>query len=93
MPVERYLRDPFLTYQFIDKIRSPLLVIHGSVDGVIPLASGEKLFHAAPEPKQMQVIKGGGHNNLYEYEIVPLMTRFLIDQGVEASTIDTGAGD
>lgn len=93
LPVERYLRDPFLTYQHIDKIRSPLLVIHGSADGVIPLASGEKLFNAAPGPKQMHVIKGGGHNNLYEYEIVPLITRFLIDQGLEASTIESGAGN
>lgn len=92
LPVERYLRDPFLTYQHIDKIRSPLLVLHGSADGVIPLTSGEKLFNAAPEPKQMHVIKGGGHNNLYEYEIVPLITKFLIDQQIEAGLVVNGGG-
>ncbi|CAK0854613.1 unnamed protein product, partial [Prorocentrum cordatum] len=41
--------------------RSPLLVVHGDKDKSVPLASGEALFTAAAEPKELVVIRGGDH--------------------------------
>lgn len=48
----------------IQQINSPLLVIHGSRDEVIPYSSGVKLFEKAPNPKKLVTIEGAGHNNL-----------------------------
>lgn len=46
------------------RLRAPLLVIHGTADELIPLAQGERLFAAAPGPKQMLRVPGAGHNDL-----------------------------
>jgi len=43
----------------------PLLVIHSDTDTVNPIAMGQKNFRAAPEPKQMVVLHGFKHNDLY----------------------------
>jgi hypothetical protein len=39
----------------------PLLVLHGDMDPVVPLAHGKALYEAAEEPKQLWVVRGGGH--------------------------------
>jgi hypothetical protein len=39
----------------------PLLQSHGDEDHLIPLALGEKLFEAAPGPKQFVVVHGASH--------------------------------
>jgi len=54
-------------YPSLDRIphlRSPLLVLHGARDPVVPLMHGEELFHAAPEPKRLEVFRGAAHNDL-----------------------------
>ena len=43
----------------------PLLAIHGEQDELIPLAEGQALFEAAPEPKTWYPILGAGHNDTY----------------------------
>ena len=42
---------------------TPLLVIHGDRDSVIPLKFGKKIFELAKEPKQFLLIPGGVHIN------------------------------
>ena len=45
---------------------SPILIVHGTRDEVVPFAMGQQLFAAAPEPKRFYSIEGAGHNNLME---------------------------
>lgn len=40
---------------------TPLLILHGDEDPVVPLAHGQALFAAAQQPKQLWVVRGGGH--------------------------------
>lgn len=57
-------REDFLSLDVAQAVRSaksPLLVIHGENDTSVPIASGEALFAAAAEPKQLLIIKGGNH--------------------------------
>lgn len=59
---------PLITQRFssIDKVAgigSPLLVVHGSADPLIPAALGRQLFEAAREPKRFVLIEGGNHHN------------------------------
>ncbi len=75
--VRPFLRDRFESDRHIANIAMPLLVIHGDDDRVIPLEFGEALFSAAVEPKQMKVIKGAGHNDLYDYPLVEEVVHFL----------------
>lgn len=50
----------------IGQVRAPLLFFHGDRDEVIPLVLGRRLFEAAPQPKQFEVLYGAGHNDTFE---------------------------
>lgn len=56
--------DAFDNESKIHRIRSPLLIVHGTDDDVIPFSMGRQLFEAAPEPKYFAPIDGAGHNDL-----------------------------
>jgi fermentation-respiration switch protein FrsA (DUF1100 family) len=49
----------------IDKLKAPLLIIHGSDDEIIPVEMGRRLFAAAREPKELFIISGVHHNDIY----------------------------
>jgi alpha-beta hydrolase superfamily lysophospholipase len=63
------LPDSFLasgTWDDIAKIHDvhvPLLQFHGDADDYIRLALGEKVFHSANEPKQLNIVHGANHGN------------------------------
>jgi pimeloyl-ACP methyl ester carboxylesterase len=56
--------DAYPSLRLIRRLRAPLLVLHGDRDAIVPLMHGEELFHAAPEPKRIEVFPGAGHNDL-----------------------------
>lgn len=56
--------DRFPNARRIGKIRSPLLVVHGTHDRVVPVSHGRRLYALAPEPKQSLWVEGAGHNDL-----------------------------
>jgi fermentation-respiration switch protein FrsA (DUF1100 family) len=68
LPVRLLMKDKFDSSAFIAKVKVPLLIIHGDVDGIVPLSEGETLFAAANEPKQMIVIAGGDHGSIFSAE-------------------------
>lgn len=54
--------DDYSPLPLVNKISPiPLLIIHGDKDPVVSLAHGQALFAAAEQPKEMWVVKGGGH--------------------------------
>lgn len=56
--------DKFDNINKIDKIKCPLLLIHGTNDWTIPSHHGRRLFERANEPKQSLWVEGAGHNNV-----------------------------
>jgi fermentation-respiration switch protein FrsA (DUF1100 family) len=58
-------RVPYDNLGKIDKIRVPVLVIHGEEDEIIPVEMGRRVFAAAPEPKELYIIPGAHHNDTY----------------------------
>lgn len=67
LPVKLLMRDRYETMRFIGQVQAPLLVIHGDRDQVIPVHMGEKVYAAAPGPKEIAIIPGAGHTNHYEF--------------------------
>jgi fermentation-respiration switch protein FrsA (DUF1100 family) len=72
--------DKFNNLKSIRRSRCPVLIIHGTDDNIIPFWHGQKLYEAAPEPKQHLWIKGGNHND-YVYvageEYTDAVRRFI----------------
>ncbi len=56
--------DAYPSLRLIRRLQSPLLVLHGARDEIVPLMHAEALVEAAPEPKRMHVFPGVGHNDL-----------------------------
>ena len=56
--------DRFRNIELIGAVTVPILVIHGTKDRIVPYSLGEKLFAAAPSPKQFLRVEGIGHFGL-----------------------------
>lgn len=48
----------------IASIPSPILIIHGTADGLIPIDEGRALYDLAREPKRLWQVPGAGHNDV-----------------------------
>jgi fermentation-respiration switch protein FrsA (DUF1100 family) len=55
--------DKFSNYKDIRRVHSPVLIMHGTADEVIPFWHGAKLYDLANSPKQSFWIEHAGHNN------------------------------
>ncbi|MGH7569444.1 MAG: alpha/beta hydrolase [Gemmatimonadales bacterium] len=49
----------------IKEVGCPVLVFHGTADGVVPPAMGRRVAAAAPGPVELVLIEGAGHNETY----------------------------
>ncbi|NJN31064.1 MAG: alpha/beta hydrolase [Synechococcales cyanobacterium RM1_1_8] len=58
--------DKFPNLARMKQVSVPVLIMHGEQDGVIPLWHGQKLYEAAPEPKQALWVEAAGHNDFIE---------------------------
>jgi pimeloyl-ACP methyl ester carboxylesterase len=56
--------DAYPSHQRVGRLRSPLLVLHGEADEVVPVSHARALYQAAPEPKRLELLPGVGHNDL-----------------------------
>lgn len=81
-PVNLLLRTRFPSLDRIGRIGAPLLVLHGERDEVVPIALGERLFAAAPEPKRFVRLAGVGHVSVLEEGGLAHVRAFL--DGIES---------
>jgi fermentation-respiration switch protein FrsA (DUF1100 family) len=83
-PVNLMVRDRFDSLSKIGKVKSDLLMVHGALDGLIPIEMGRRLFDAASKPKTFISVKDGGHNDLYLHGGGEIIADWL-DKQVKAS--------
>jgi fermentation-respiration switch protein FrsA (DUF1100 family) len=65
LPIAPLLQTRFDALEKIQKIKVPLLVLHGDRDEVVPYEHGKRVFEIAPEPKRFFTIPGASHNDTY----------------------------
>ena len=61
------LRYPLRSIEDVARLRSPLLLIHGDHDRLIPLHHSTALKAVAPQA-QLLVVEGAGHNDVHKFE-------------------------
>lgn len=66
LPVHALMKDQFKSIDFIAAVVAPLLIIHGEEDRLIPVEYGRRLFAAANQPKELEIVPGFGHDVLFE---------------------------
>jgi hypothetical protein len=77
IPVRWFIKDSFRSDQRIRRVKTPLLVLHGDMDGIVPVRFGERLFALANEPKQMVRFPLGGHVDLDDHGAPDAVRAFL----------------
>ncbi len=77
VPVALLMRDQFRSIDRIGRVRVPLLVMHGSRDGVIPIAQGRALYAAANEPKRFLELPDVDHVGVLEHGGLAALRAFL----------------
>ena len=91
LPVRWLIKDPFHSDRRIADVRAPVLVLHGALDGVVPIALGEELFALIPGPKQFVRFAAAGHNDLDRYGAVQTVREFLAKIFAEAKATSAPA--
>jgi fermentation-respiration switch protein FrsA (DUF1100 family) len=80
LPVRLLLRHRFESLAKIGRIGSPILLIHGNRDDLVPDAMMDTLAAAARTPVTRLAVEGAGHNDLFahgEDQILEAIHRFL----------------
>lgn len=64
LPVGALLVERYDSIGRINELRSPVLVVAGRADSIVPIDHSRRLFDAAAEPKRFVEIAGADHNDL-----------------------------
>ena len=63
LPVRWLLADRFASVEVIAGVRSPVLVIAGDRDGIVPLELSQRLFDRITAAKELVVVRWADHND------------------------------
>jgi len=84
LPLRLILTERMDSISRIRSIHLPKLIIHGDSDTMVPPRMARRLYDAAPDPKQIAMIPGGGHENSAEVNPVAYLAAlngFLTQSG------------
>ncbi|HXZ68834.1 MAG TPA: alpha/beta hydrolase [Alphaproteobacteria bacterium] len=78
LPVRLLMKARYESMRYIGKVKTPLLVVHGEADGIVPIRFGRKLFAAAAsEPKRFVAYAGSGHMETYNHGAFDEIVQFI----------------
>ena len=77
IPVNLLLKDKFENYKKIKNIISPILVMHGELDQIVPFSMGKKIYEIANDPKYSHFTKYDDHMMEYDDNLVLALKLFL----------------
>ncbi|MBO6890602.1 MAG: alpha/beta fold hydrolase [Roseibium sp.] len=66
LPVDFLMKDKMLTRERLPSVTAPVLILHGTEDWVIPVEHGRRLFEIANDPKELVIVEGIGHSDLWK---------------------------
>lgn len=86
LPVRLLLRDRWDSIGRIGSIASPMLLMHGERDHVVPVKFGRRLFEAARMPKQSIFHQTAMHTDLLDYrDVVETIVTFIREHAAARS--------
>ena len=77
VPAARMVTDRFNSRSRINRVKVPILILHGESDRVVPIRYGRTLFKAAPEPKEAWFVPEAGHEDLARYGALDVVVAFI----------------
>ena len=77
IPVNLLLKDKFENYKKVKNINSPILVMHGEADQIVPFSMGIKIYESANKPKYSHFTKYDNHMMEYDENMILALKSFL----------------
>ena len=76
-PIKLLLKDKYESDKKIKNIKSPVLIMHGEQDNIVPFWMGEKMFELANEPKYSYFSKYDDHMMDFNNELINSIKLFI----------------
>jgi len=76
-PVSFLLKDKYESDKKIKNIKSPIFIMHGEVDKIVPFWMGEKMYKLANEPKYSYFSKYDDHMMEYNKKLLNELKKFI----------------
>ncbi len=77
LPVKLLLKDKYESDKKIKNISSPILIMHGRADNIVPFHMGEKMFELANEPKYSYFSDYDDHMMEYNEKLLKILSKFI----------------
>lgn len=77
LPVSILLKDRYVSIEKIKENKSPILVMHGKMDTLVPFFMGKKIYEEANNPKYSYFPNGSGHMMRYDLYLVDALQKFI----------------
>ena len=77
LPVKLLLKDKYESDKKIKNINSPILIMHGKVDNIVPFHMGKKMYELANEPKYSYFSKYDDHMLEYNEKLLKTLRNFI----------------
>tara|TARA_Y100001970_G_C14239657_1_gene864091 strand:+ start:1521 stop:2357 length:837 start_codon:yes stop_codon:yes gene_type:complete len=77
LPVRFLLKDKYESDKKIKKVKSPILIMHGKIDQIVPFYMGKKMYEIANEPKFSYFSKYDDHMMEFNENMLKTLRTFL----------------
>ena len=77
LPVRLLLKDKYESNKKIKNIKSPILIMHGKVDKIVPFYMGEKMYELANQPKYFYFSDYDDHMMEYNEKLLKILKDFI----------------
>ena len=77
LPINFLLKDKYESDKKIKNIKSPILIMHGEVDNIVPFYMGKKMYQLANEPKYFFFSKYDDHMMEFNKKLLKVLEDFI----------------
>ena len=77
LPVRLLLKDKYESDKKIKNVKSPVLIMHGKVDNIVPFHMGKKMYELANEPKYYYFSEYDDHMMEYNEKLLKVLKNFV----------------
>ena len=77
LPVKLLLKDKYNSISKIQTISTPILIMHGEKDDIVPFSMGKELFEKANSPKYSYFTSDDDHMMEFNDQMLKIIKNFI----------------
>ena len=77
LPISILQKDKYNSLKKLSMIKSPILVLHGKSDKLVPFYMGKKIYDTANEPKYYYFPEFDNHMMTYDQDMLKTLSNFV----------------